>query len=76
MEYIANCPCGHHTIVETVKTIKHEPNERKPQREEKCVACGKVRRVTIIGEVEKVPNYAISATPEYATHNRLLFKLW
>ena len=76
MEYIGNCPkCKHHTIVNTVKEL-HVKGERLPQREEKCTNCGNLARITIIGEVEKVPNYAISATPEFSTHNRLLIHFW
>jgi transcription elongation factor Elf1 len=75
MEYVGNCPkCDHHVLVETTKQLNHE--KRKPQRVEKCSNCGKKARITIIGEVERVPNYALSSTPEYATHNRLLFHFW
>lgn len=50
MEYLGNCPkCNHHTIVKTIKQIVHTAT-RKPQRNAKCVNCGKLSRITIIGE--------------------------
>ncbi len=76
MEYLTNCPkCKRHSLIETVKQINHN-SKRKPQQIAKCLRCGKPTRQTFIGEVERVPNYAISAQPEYSTHDRLLFKLW
>lgn len=76
MEYISNCPvCKRHSIIETTKQL-HVKGERFPQREAKCVRCGKTARETIIGEVLRVPNYSISATPEFATHDRILIHFW
>jgi hypothetical protein len=61
--------------METVKQIKVN-GKRFPQKTLKCAKCKETTRQTIIGEVEKVPDYSISAQPEYATHNRLLIKFW
>lgn len=77
MEYLAKCPrCKHHTIINTVKQIKHVLGERNPQRNEKCVNCGKKERVTVIGEIVGVAGIANTVNPEYATANRLVIRLW
>jgi transcription elongation factor Elf1 len=76
MEYIGNCPvCKHHTIIKTVKEIVHD-KKRRPQRKVKCLNCGNLTRITIIGEIEKVFSEMKSPTPEFSTHNRLLIKFW
>jgi transcription elongation factor Elf1 len=76
MEYLGNCPkCKHHTVVQTPRIIK-KPEERHPQREAKCINCGNLARITLIGEVTHVAGTPLSPNPEYATVNRLVFKLW
>ena len=76
MEYLTNCPkCKHHGILSTVKQIIRKA-QRKPQREAKCSNCRNLARITIIGEVDSVPNYALSANPEYATHNKVMIHFW
>jgi transcription elongation factor Elf1 len=77
LEYIAKCPsCKHHTIVSTIKQIKHTLGERKPQRNEKCINCGKKERVTIIGEITGIAGNPQTVDSEYSTTNRLVIKFW